>query len=1622
MNNSIYAEAYNKIIRKLTSAKWQQKLHINHNFIDSLIKDTAFQFKLNSMILNNDFSCSSTLNIVIPALDKISGQNAPADWLQYIYQYTLNKSFPEAVSIKLYDSLNTCCEIYLRILRVICEAEKSSGNESWKSQYSMNFLTKEEEKELEYPEEYRKFLKAYRHNYIYELMKLSEEVLNITTLDHVCGVHFLSMYIARQLKALGIPVDLGRVSGAAAGHDIGKYGCKNTELKKVPRLHYYYTDQWFKKYGITYIRNIAINHSTWDLEFENLPIESLLLIYSDFRVKSEKIQSVEKMRLFPLDESFYVILSKLENVDEEKLNRYKKVYSKLKDFQDFLIDLGIQVNITDIKADHKTKKCTYSLLQGNDIVQNLKYLSIKHNINLMHELRDEYSLGSILDAARSDTDWKNLREYIRLLEEYSTYLTQRQKLQTIRFLFENIVHPEDDIRRHCAELIGTLIAIFDENYRKEIPQDVILEPSQIDSGSLLKEYISLMLQPKQKTIEIHKFYLKYSISIMVNSFFIHVDKANIPYYRTIVLNFFNKNTYKNNDAFIFLLETAKQVPIFPEDENLNILYNFILNMLSKRNENTKVQALEASCCLINKLPPSSVFFNMLKKYLKEINHKSISPSENYLLYKLSEKLGLVERAEFFKKNCILTKDGINDIFLSNLKTATDWTQKKTQVDILYEYAVKNPQYAGLHTAIHFCNLLKVSAVESVRSRAGNAVLKIMPLLNLAERNELAVEILRALELQGNRFTEYIPYYAGQLILWLQPNELNEAIDDFSEKIKSSNSNLISLILKTIGVTLENYPKYKRRFDENDDIYNDRILKMLGIILNGLGNYDINVKQNSFSVIGKYIFASKLLNFNQKKDIFKLIAKKILTLIADNKNQELLFLTNSAGLNSIYRFISDFTFLNGDIDIKLPEKVAIFPGTFDPFSLSHKEIVRNIRDMGFEVYLAVDEFSWSKKTLPSLLRKNIISMSIADEHDVYIFPWSIPINIANPENLKSLKECFPNSKVYIAVGSDVIMNASSYKLPKAENSITTFPHIVFARGKSQKFIKALNNIDSDVTILSLPPKYRDISSTQIRNYIDENRDIASMVDPLVQQYIYENGFYQREPQDKTLPKASSIDIQIIEDYSEDIVKELCDVLPHVGSQLSKKIKEVLIKPFSYILLLRDAGCNNEILAFSIFHWLRSDMLYSEINNQHMNEYLRDNSLGKMILIDGIYTKGNDKYKPMDQAIITETLAYCIKNDYEYAIFSSSLKELSSQSVLDLLKLQGFVTMPFKESGNGPILVVDMSTPCVLNLDIENMIKEPFRSNSAIKAVIANTRKKLQQSLTELYPGELILSFDINLLDQLMIKKICEENNVPMELLPDKKLGNAMCVPYGDILDRYIIPNTVTKALHTEKYFRPDMNTFKIKEFPHYLDLATQVKMLKAFNRPVILVDNILHKGYRMQALDPLFNNEKLRIKKIVAGIMSGRGKDLMDRQHREVTSVYFIPRLKVWFNENALYPFIGGDTLWRGNYPERNLVSSINLIMPYTSPTFIRGASKLAVFNMSRICIENSIDIMTVLENEFHILNERNLNLYSLGQVFTVPRCADHGKNVEYNLDLSASQYLKNDLELLNRFENFITGL
>ena len=128
-------------------------------------------------------------------------------------------------------------------------------------------------------------------------------------------------------------------------------------------------------------------------------------------------------------------------------------------------------------------------------------------------------------------------------------------------------------------------------------------------------------------------------------------------------------------------------------------------------------------------------------------------------------------------------------------------------------------------------------------------------------------------MENYQFTKFIPEYLGQLLLYLHPKELDEAIDDFEEKIKQSSSQVVSLLLITIGIAVENYPRYIARFNEDEKKNEDRLIRLLSIILNGMVTFEEEIKAEAFRIIGSLIFNSNKLNLKQKLKIFKVIAKR-----------------------------------------------------------------------------------------------------------------------------------------------------------------------------------------------------------------------------------------------------------------------------------------------------------------------------------------------------------------------------------------------------------------------------------------------------------------------------------------------------------------------------------------------------------------------------------------------------------------------------------------------------------------------------------------------------------------------------------------------------------------------------
>ena len=72
------------------------------------------------------------------------------------------------------------------------------------------------------------------------------------------------------------------------------------------------------------------------------------------------------------------------------------------------------------------------------------------------------------------------------------------------------------------------------------------------------------------------------------------------------------------------------------------------------------------------------------------------------------------------------------------------------------------------------------------------------------------------------------------------------------------------------------------------------------------------------------------------------------------------------------------------------------------------------------------------------------------------------------------------------------------------------------------------ITGRVIQLQLPHHLEDISSSRIRENVDLNRDISNFIDPVIQDFIYQNGLYLRDSQDKPLLYAGDLEFQWVKD--------------------------------------------------------------------------------------------------------------------------------------------------------------------------------------------------------------------------------------------------------------------------------------------------------------------------------------------------------------------------------------------------------------------------------------------------------------------------------------------------------------
>lgn len=1522
--------------------------------------------------------CADVLALCRPELEVLCPGEPSEGWLAYAYDYARRLLYPEKTDA---EPFAPGAVFLLSVLQVLfaAEAELLPHDPAW----TFDFLTDDELAGSPCAPSYQRFLRLWRREFVYELMRLGLEVTPYRTLEHIAGVHHLAVTAARALRKSGVAVDVALVSGAAAGHDLGKFGCRPGE--RVPYLHYFYTDQWFRRRRMTDIGHVAANHSVWDLEPDYLSVEALLLIYADFRVKQlHDAQGREITRISTLAQAFQVILDKLDDVDGEKQKRYTRVYARLEDFEQFMVSCGVDVTMSGGDTPPLPEKHT-ALMTDDEALRALTLRCVGHNMELMHRLTDQRSFARLLEEARGETDWRRLRAYLAVMESYSLYLHIPQKVQTLTFLYELLMHREGDIRRQAAALLGEIIAGFHAGYAKERPADIRPDPRAITDVDQWRLYLDKILYPDHKLMPQHRRWIGYTLKFAVGSLLSHCPGREERFLAPVFAYYRRPEDLDDYTAFQ-LLDTAAALPDTAYTASRARQMMDFAAALSLRKDLTIRMAAVLLLDRLARLYPED------GRALEAVT--AVPDGDSGTLRYLKQDV-LSQGAPL-----LLPEDVVSEIFLDNLKTATPWITKQGNLRLLTDFA-RSGKSPALHIATHLSNLIKVSDRVTVRHSAGNALLALAPRLTADQRNEVAVELCRGLELGQQEFTKYIPDYLGRFALWLPPAELDEVLDDLRVNLSSSDSRVTASVLDTVGVIYEAYDAYRSRFPETDDAYRRRRERLLGLLMRGLSGIDGATRQEALFVLGRRVFGSGELGRHEKRRAFMLTQRKLLSAQDEFPGEGLTFYYRAAMLGKLYRFITEERLFHKGFDFGAPRPVAFFPGTFDPFTLSHKGIVRAIRDQGFEVLLAIDEFSWSKKTQPYRLRRRIAAMAVADVFHVSIFPEDFPVNIANPENLHELRAAFPGRSVSIVVGSDVVLHASSYKKPVTPDSIHTFDHVVFRRTEPDAEPADYSCITGKVLELTLPPQLEEISSTRIREAVDANRDISNLIDPTVQEFIYRRGLYLREPQDK--PVLRTEDLSFLPASPETAEKFLRTML---SVPTAAALRTQIESRGDDVMVCRDT--DGTILGAASYACLDSARLFARLGDPALSGLVRQNAGGRTLLISGLFVPRGERQSDLCQLLITEVLTLALSREFTYALYLP-LEGAVSGYGRQLLTLQGFV--PAGDSTDA--LAVDMRCPIVLSRNVDTAVKAPFSSSPRVLAAIASAHRRLQAALTKLQPGSLVLSLSAGVIYHRLLQRITGRNGVPAEPTTPRVLGPDICVPYGKILRGVAVPNTVTKTLRTDKVYEPDLSTYSIEAYPDYSPLPDQVRTIHAFARPVILVDDMLHDGKRIRRLAPLLAETNTPVDQVLVGYLTGMGRDLMEQLGYDVDAIYYLPNLRLRFVESTLYPFIGGDTVRRSEALPGGLQPAVNRILPYAAPEYT-GMDDETAWELSLCCLENARDILLALETEFRSLYARNLTLSRLGEAVILPLCPDKGGCMTYDLSRAASTYLEGDIELLKR--------
>jgi nicotinate-nucleotide adenylyltransferase len=187
------------------------------------------------------------------------------------------------------------------------------------------------------------------------------------------------------------------------------------------------------------------------------------------------------------------------------------------------------------------------------------------------------------------------------------------------------------------------------------------------------------------------------------------------------------------------------------------------------------------------------------------------------------------------------------------------------------------------------------------------------------------------------------------------------------------------------------------------------------------------------------------------------------------------------------------------------KLGFIGGLFDPIHLGHLSLcIQAHMQLGLDKVLFIPSFHPPHKVQTTSYehRMNMVKQAILDFNGFEIS--DIESEIKGPsytvKTIRKLIDLYPGSEIFFIIGEDNITSMEEWYKPE---EIFKYSKVVMGNrpGETPKSNARFNDM---LVRISIPPM--NISSTEIRKAVHENRSIDNLVPDVVSEYIAREGLY------------------------------------------------------------------------------------------------------------------------------------------------------------------------------------------------------------------------------------------------------------------------------------------------------------------------------------------------------------------------------------------------------------------------------------------------------------------------------------------------------------------------------------